>query len=59
MLNLGYQEMLLIAVVALVVVGPRRIPEVMRAFGHVTQKLRRATSDFVREIESDEPKIGS
>lgn len=51
MLNLGYQELALIAIVALVVVGPRRIPEVMRTVGNATTWLRRMTNDLMREIE--------
>jgi len=58
MLNLGYQELALIAVVALVVVGPKRIPEVMRTIGNATTWLRRTTNDLMREIEqADEQKI--
>lgn len=51
MLNLGYQEMILIAIVALVVVGPKRIPEFMRALGSATLWMKRTVAEFTREIE--------
>jgi sec-independent protein translocase protein TatB len=52
MFSLGYQEMLLIAVVALVVVSPDRLPEFLRSAGRVTSKLRRAATELQREINA-------
>lgn len=51
MSGLGYQELLLVALVALVVIGPRRLPEVMRQMGRLSATLRRAANEFRRELE--------
>jgi sec-independent protein translocase protein TatB len=40
-----------IAVVAIVVVGPKDLPPLMRTFGKYAGKLRRAASDFQRQFE--------
>ena len=51
MFNIGYQEMLFIAVVALLVLGPNRLPEFFRQIGKVTTMLRRTVNEFRTEIE--------
>ncbi len=51
MLDIGWSELLVIAIVAIVVVGPKDLPRMMRTFGHYTGKLRRAASDFQRQFE--------
>ena len=42
MLNIGAQELLLILLVALLVVGPRRLPELGRSLGKGIRELRKA-----------------
>ena len=42
MFDIGWSELLVIAVVAIVVVGPKDLPRLMRTFGHYAGKLRRA-----------------
>ena len=51
MFDIGWSELLVIAVVAIVVVGPKELPKLMRSFGHYAGKLRRAASDFQRQFE--------
>ena len=51
MFDIGWSELLVIAVVAIVVVGPKDLPKLMRGFGHYAGKLRRAVSDFQRQFE--------
>ncbi|MGH6866142.1 MAG: Sec-independent protein translocase protein TatB [Methyloceanibacter sp.] len=51
MLEIGWSELLVIAVVAIVVVGPKELPRLMRTFGHYAGKLRRAAADFQRQFE--------
>jgi sec-independent protein translocase protein TatB len=51
MFDIGWSELLVIAVVAIVVVGPKDLPKLMRSFGFYAGKLRRAASDFQRQFE--------
>ena len=51
MFDIGWSELLVIAVVAIVVVGPKDLPRLMRGFGTYAGKLRRAASDFQRQFE--------
>lgn len=50
MLNLGLWEMLMVAGVALVFVGPERLPEMLRFLGRTYGKVRAMTYDIRREF---------
>ena len=49
----GFQELLVILVVALLVVGPKRLPEVARAFARAMRELRRAQDEFRSTMETN------
>ena len=49
-LGLGYAEIAIILVIALIVIGPRKLPQLMRDFGRLMGQLRRASDDLRREI---------
>lgn len=46
MFDIGWSELLVIAVVAIVVVGPRELPGMLRTFGKYAAQLRRMAGDF-------------
>ncbi len=50
MLGLGWTEMLVIGVIALIVIGPKDLPVVMNRIGKVAGQIRRMGSEFQREI---------
>lgn len=54
MFGLGFQELLVIALVALIVVGPKRLPQVGQALGRALAEFRRASDEFRRGISEDE-----
>ena len=61
MFDIGYSELLLIAIVALVVIGPKDLPNVMRTVGHWVGKARGMARHFrsgldtmMREAELEE-----
>jgi sec-independent protein translocase protein TatB len=60
MFDIGFSELLVIALVALVVIGPERLPRVARTAGHLLGRLQRyvgdVKSDINREIQLDELK---
>ncbi|WEX07327.1 Sec-independent protein translocase protein TatB [Chelativorans sp. AA-79] len=51
MLDLGWSEILVIAIVLIVVVGPKDLPRVLRGFGRTTAKLRSMAGDFRRQFD--------
>ncbi len=50
MLDLGWGELLVIGVVALIVVGPRDLPGMFRALGRYTGRMRSMARDFQRAM---------
>jgi sec-independent protein translocase protein TatB len=50
-LNIGPQELLVILVIALVVVGPRRLPELSRSIGKALRSLRSAQDEVRRTVQ--------
>lgn len=51
MFEIGWSEMLLCAIVALIVVGPKDLPHMMRAFGRWVAQLRGLAGQFQRTME--------
>lgn len=49
----GWQEILLILVLALLVFGPRRLPELGRTLGRAMAEFRRATTDLKRTLNAE------
>jgi sec-independent protein translocase protein TatB len=56
--DVGFSELMVIAVVALIVIGPERLPKVARTMGHLFGRLQRyvndVKADIQREMELDE-----
>lgn len=50
MLGVGWTEMLIIGVVALIVIGPKELPAVMHRIGKFAGTIRRMGQDFQREL---------
>ena len=49
--DLGWSELLVIAVVLVVVVGPKDLPGMLRTFGRVTRQMRAMAGDFRRQFD--------
>lgn len=58
MFDIGFSELLVIAVVALIVIGPERLPKVARTLGHLFGRMQRyvndVKADISREMELEE-----
>src|SRR5437868_10466392 len=51
--SIGTQELLLIGIVALIFLGPRRMPQIARTIGKTLKDFRSATSDFKETWERE------
>ncbi|OAN44046.1 twin arginine-targeting protein translocase TatB [Paramagnetospirillum marisnigri] len=51
MFDIGWDEMALIAVVSLIVIGPKDLPVVLRQVGRWTRKAREMAADFQRGMD--------
>jgi len=51
--NVGFPELIVIFVVALLVFGPKRLPELGRSLGRGLQEFRRASSELKTSIERE------
>jgi sec-independent protein translocase protein TatB len=58
MFDIGFSELLVIGVVALIVIGPEKLPRMARTVGHLAGRLQRyvadVKADINREIELEE-----
>jgi len=53
MFDIAFSEMLIIAVIALVVIGPEKLPKVAKTIGHLLGKAQRYVSDVKSEINRE------
>lgn len=50
MLDIGWSELLVVAVVMIVVVGPKDLPKMLRAFGKATARMRATANEFKQQF---------
>ena len=53
MFNFGVMEVMVIAVVGLVIIGPERLPKVARTLGHIFGRMQRYVSDVKSDISKE------
>ena len=51
-MNLGAAELITLAVLALLIFGPRKLPEIARSAGRALRELRSVTQDLRQELEA-------
>ena len=52
-MDLGFSEMLFIFLLALIVLGPRRLPELARQLGRIMGDIKRASNDFQAQVQDE------
>ena len=57
MFGIGLPEMIIIAIVALIFIGPDKLPGVLRSIGKGLVELKRATSDVRSTVQEEMQKI--
>jgi len=53
MFGIGMPEMILIAVVALIVLGPKKLPELAKSLGRALREFKKATTELKESIDVD------
>ena len=60
MLDIGFSELLVVMVLAVLVLGPDKLPEAMKDFARLIRKMKKmwrdATADITKELEMEEMK---
>lgn len=53
MFGMGMPEIILILAIALIVIGPKKLPDLAKALGRAMGEFKRATGDFKRSLDVD------
>ena len=57
MFGLGGGELLLLAFIALIFIGPKKLPELAKGLGKGIREFQKAKDDIVSEVVEDKPKV--
>lgn len=55
MFGIGFQELMIIMIIALLVFGPSKLPELARSLGRGLAEFRRASTEFRQHLDFSEP----
>jgi TatA/E family protein of Tat protein translocase len=58
MFGMGMSEIIVILVIALIVIGPKKLPEIAKSLGKAMGEFKRATNDFKDSISINDPPPG-
>jgi TatA/E family protein of Tat protein translocase len=56
-MNLGFSEMIFLFFLALLIFGPKKLPEIGRQVGRALNEFKRASDEFKSQIQSEISKI--
>ncbi|MCY8938255.1 twin-arginine translocase TatA/TatE family subunit [Peribacillus frigoritolerans] len=53
--SIGIPGLILILVIALIIFGPSKLPEIGRAFGNTLKEFKKSTNDLISNEKEEEP----
>jgi TatA/E family protein of Tat protein translocase len=53
MFGLGFQEIIIILIVALIIIGPRKLPDLAKSLGKAFREFKNATEDIKQNFDLD------
>jgi sec-independent protein translocase protein TatB len=56
-LGIGFGELLLILLVALLIVGPEKLPKIARTIGRVSRQINQVSADFTKELKRETEEV--
>lgn len=54
--SIGWQELIIVLVIILVIFGPKRLPEVGRSLGKGIREFKKSTTEIQEQLTAEEPK---
>ncbi|MGE7759812.1 twin-arginine translocase TatA/TatE family subunit [Peribacillus sp. NPDC097895] len=57
MSNIGVPGLILILILALIIFGPKKLPEIGRAFGQTLREFKKSTNDLTKGDYEDDKKL--
>lgn len=53
MFGIGTQELIVILIIALIVIGPKKLPEIGRAIGHGLREIKKTTDEIKKQVSME------
>lgn len=57
--SIGWQELIIVLVIVLVIFGPKRLPEVGRSLGRGIREFKKSTSEIQEQLTAEGPKAST
>lgn len=55
--SVGWQELIIVLVIMLVIFGPKRLPEIGRSLGKGIKEFKKSTSEIQEQLTQEEPQV--